>query len=254
MKNHLNHELMEQLFQQGKSYKEISKITGYNINSVSGWGLRSHGKLIDRNKSRRQSIPITDEQNEYLFGTLMGDGNLQLFNKNNNSVLGRTNHSIKQYTYCLYKQKVLSPLTYPVKLRTITLNGKEYNQCYFCFKPNTDLLNMYYLFYKNGKKDIPEDLSLLTPKAMAWWFMDDGTSSGKCSISIATCSFSLDGLLRLKKFLKDRYDIDVTIQKDFKIYFHADSAIKFYNLIKEYIIDDMLYKFKYIKTADLKLR
>ena len=91
-----------------------------------------------------------------------------------------------------------------------------------------------------------EDLTLLTPKAMAWWFMDDGTTSGKCSISIATCSFSIDGLLRLKEYLKTTYDIDITIQKDFKIYFPSNSAKKFYELIKDFIIPEMMYKFKYL--------
>ena len=106
----------------------------------------------------------------------------------------------------------------------------------------------------NNKKDVPNDLSLLTPRALAWWFMDDGTSSGKCSISIAACSFSLEGLLRLQKYLKSKYDISVTIQKDFKLYFHAESAIKFYNLVKDFIHEDMMYKFKFILTAGLKLR
>ena len=250
----LDHELMERLYQEGKSYKEIANILGYSKNSVSGWGIKKHGKLLDRNKSRRQAIPITQEQKEFMFGTLMGDGNLQLFNKNNNTVFGRTNHCIEQESYCIHKEKILQPLVYQTKYTVKKIGNKEYPSCYYCVRPNTNLLEMYYLFYKNGKKDVPEDLSLLTPRAMAWWFMDDGTASGRCSISIATCSFSLDGLLRLKDFLKKQYDIDITIQKDFKIYFSSKSAIKFYNLVKDYIIDDMLYKFKFIKSADLKLR
>ena len=250
----LNYELMEQLFQEGKSYKEIANILGYNRNSVSGWGIRTHGKLPDKLRSRRQSIPITQEQREFLFGTLMGDGNLCLFGKHKNTVFGRTNHCLEQEKYCIHKEKILQPLVYQTKYTSKKVDGKEYQSCYYCVKPNTNLLDMYYMFYKNGKKDVPEDLSLLTPKAMAWWFMDDGTASSRCSISIATCSFSLDGLLRLKDFLKRQYDIDITIQKDFKIYFSSKSAIKFYNLVKDYIIDEMLYKFKFVKSADLKLR
>lgn len=81
---------------------------------------------------------------------------------------------------------------------------------------------------------------------MAWWFMDDGTASGKCSISIATCSFSIEGLLRLKAYLKNNYDIDIIIRKDFKIYFLTESAKKFYELVKDFIIPEMMYKFKYL--------
>ena len=46
---------------------------------------------------------------------------------------------------------------------------------------------------------------------MAWWFMDDGYASSGCSISIATCSFSLEGILRLKDFLKKIYDLNIEI-------------------------------------------
>lgn len=251
----IDKELIDKLLKEGKSYKEIVEITGYNKNSVYVWCWKHYGKLEDKQKSRRQSIQLTESQKEFLFGTLMGDGNLQLFNKNKTSVIGRINHSIKQTQYCIYKQKLFDNISYPVKetIKYLKTTNKEYKQCYFCFKPNTELLQIYNLFYTNGKKDVPEDLSLLTPKALALWFMDDGTASSNCSISIATCSFSLEGLLRLKEFLKEKYNLNVTIQKDFKLYFSAESARKFYEITKPYLIPEMLYKFKYI-SADLKLR
>lgn len=255
MKDRLNRQWIINLVNSGKSYKEVVEITGYKKNSVYGLCRKLFGKMKDRNMYRRQSIPITQEQKEFIFGTLLGDGSLQRLGK---SIMGRTNHSIKQENYCKFKQYKLKDLTYKIGYSVHYLKDydKEYNQCYFCFKPNTELLPLYKMFYKNGKKDIPEDLTLLTPKAMAWWFMDDGTASSRCSISIATCSFSLEGLLRLQKYLKDIYDISITIQKDFKIYFSTESAIKFYNLVKDYVLEDMMYKFRYINTlsADLKLR
>ena len=249
MNDKLNHDWIEQLVQEGKSYKQVVEITGYNKNSVYGWCLKRYGKLKDVQGSRRQSIKLTQEQQEYIFGTLMGDGNLRLLGKNKQSVFGRINHSLNQLSYCIYKQNLLSNLTYSVK--HCKTQNKEYNKtyqlCYFCFKPNTELLPIYYSFYgENNKKDVPKDLSLLTPRAMALWFMDDGSASKNCSISIATCSFSLEGLLRLKDFLKETYDLNVTINKEFKLYFHAESARKFYNLVKDYIIEDMLYKFKFV--------
>lgn len=255
MRDKLNKQWIINLVESGKSYKEVVETTGYKRNSVYGLCRKIFGKMEDRNIHRRQSIPITQEQKEFIFGTLMGDGNLQKLGK---SIMGRTNHSITQENYCKHKQAKLKNLTYGTKYRTLHLNSnnKNYKQCYFCFKPNTELIPFYKMFYKDNKKDVPENLTLLTPKAMAWWFMDDGTASSRCSISIATCSFSLEGLLRLQQYLKDTYDILVTIQKDFKLYFNAESAVKFYNLVKKYITKDMMYKFKYINnsSADLKLR
>jgi len=248
MNNKLNHALIESLVLEGKSYLEVCEITKYNKNSVYGWCLKRFGKLSDRNKIRRQVIEISQKQKEIIFGTLLGDGNLR---KVKNSYWGRTNHSLSQQEYCLFKQKELLELTYSVAYSDKKLKqfpNKTYKQCYFCFKPNENLKYFYNAFYYKEKKDIPLDLTLLTPLALAIWFMDDGTASSKCSISIATCSFSLEGLIRLKEFLKLKYDLDIIIQKDFKIYFTADSGKKFFKLVKPYILESMLYKFKHVNT------
>ena len=68
MREKLNHELIEKLVNEGKSYKEIIEITGYKKNSVHGYCWKKFGKMQDRNKFRRQSIPISQEQKEILFG------------------------------------------------------------------------------------------------------------------------------------------------------------------------------------------
>lgn len=126
MRNKLNHEWINSLVAEGKSYKDVVEITGYNKNSVYGYCIKKFGKLEDRAKTKRQTIGITQEQKEYLFGTLMGDGNLQLFGKNKLSAFGRTNHSIKQLAYCTYKRNLLKDLVYDVKTTTTKAGGKEY--------------------------------------------------------------------------------------------------------------------------------
>lgn len=253
MRQKLNYQLIEKLINEGKSYKEITEITGYKRDSVYGYCWKTFGKMQDRNKFRRQSIPISQEQKEILFGMMMGDGHIQ---KVINSYQGRINHSIKQLEYCIYNKKLIDDLTYDVKFYSTTNKlypGKIYENCYFCFKPNESLKEIYNLFYYNKKKDVPLDLSLLTPRAMAIWFMDDGSANGRCTISIATCSFSIDGLLRLKNYLYEKYKLEVIINKEFKLYFKAESGRRFFHLIKDYMIDEMMYKFKYVNTsADLK--
>ena len=245
MGKRLNTVLLEELYNKNKSYKEIIEITGYNRNSVNGYFHRTKGPMEDSRKFRRNSLEINDIQKQILFGTLMGDGNLQ--KQKVKSYTGRYNHSIKQLAYCEHLRQKLGHLCSDVKFAdVIGSNGKIYNTCYFILKNNLNLEYFYNIFYKDKKRDVPLNLELLTPLAMAYWFMDDGTASGNCSISIATCSFSLEGLLRLKKYLKKTYDIDITIQKDFKIYFEAKSARIFYTLTKDYIIPEMQYKFKFI--------
>ena len=115
MRKKLDHEKINELVKSGYSYKEISELLDYNSNSVCGYCWKHFGKLEDRNKSRRQSIELTNNQKEFLFGTLLGDGNLQ---KTNSSFMGRTNHSIKQYDYCKFKQDIFQNISYPVKTTT----------------------------------------------------------------------------------------------------------------------------------------
>ena len=110
MREKLNHELITNLVKEGYFYKDIVEITGYKKDSVYGFCWKHFGKLKDRQACRRQSIPLTQEEKEFIFGTLMGDGNLTKCG--NNSIYGRTNHSIKQETYCKYKQNKLKNITY----------------------------------------------------------------------------------------------------------------------------------------------
>ena len=249
MRTILDKNLLENLYSKGISYKEIAEITGYSRNTVNGYFWRTKGKMEDPWKNKRNQIEILQEQKEILFGTLMGDGYIQKQCKN--SYLGRINHCIAQKVYCEHLTNKLLNLVSPVKNYFNHANGKTYHHCYFSLKNNYKLKEFYDLFYKNGKKDVPEDLSLLTPKAMAFWFMDDGYSSSGCTIGIATCSFSLEGLLRLKEYLFSTYGITVKITKEFKLYFPAESGRKFYLLVKDFIIPEMQYKFKDICVSKI---
>ena len=69
MRKKLDHEKINELVKSGYSYKEISELLDYNSNSVCGYCWKHFGKLEDRNKSRRQSIELTNNQKEFLFGT-----------------------------------------------------------------------------------------------------------------------------------------------------------------------------------------
>jgi len=192
------------------------------------------------------NIEITQEQKEILFGTLLGDGNLR-YNDSGKSVFGRMNHSASQEEYIKYKQSNLANLTSNVKSYKAKAGLKYYDSLYFTFKSNIQLNSLYHVFYDvNGKKHIPDDLSLLTPRAMAFWFMDDGTASNP-TIKIATCCFSMSDLLRLQTFLSEQYGIDTVITGERKLYFKAKTKKIFKTLVDPYIIESMRYKLKFIK-------
>ena len=79
--------------------------------------------------------------------------------------------------------------------------------------------------------------------------MDDGTKSGQ----IATHCFSYEEVNLLSSWLKNKFDINTTIQKQLKnytLYITAYSRFKFELLIAPYIIPSMRYKLKFSELAE----
>lgn len=81
---------------------------------------------------------------------------------------------------------------------------------------------LFYPMHENKglrrKKRIPKDIDkFLTPRALAYWFMDDGTYHTNKSVTrnyvFATHSFPLEDQETLVQALRDNFEIAATIQK-----------------------------------------
>lgn len=73
---------------------------------------------------------------------------------------------------------------------------------------------MFYRLDDNEKqyKIVPENLEdYLTPRALAYWYMDDGHKTPS-SFTIATHNFSYKEHLLLKQIFLNKYNIDITIR------------------------------------------
>lgn len=109
--------------------------------------------------------------------------------------------------------------------------------------------NYYYdLFYVNGVKIIPLNISeLLTPAGLAYWAMDDGTKHSN-GFDLSTHSFSLTEVKLLIKVLKENFDLNCTYHKkakeQYSIYIKTDSMNKFRALVTPYFHESLLYKLK----------
>lgn len=144
-----------------------------------------------------------------------------------------------------YERGYVSNLTPRLYTRIVNKNvyeGKEFNT--FTFR---SFFWIHKLFYSSGKKKLPSYESLytyLTPLALAIWIMDDGgfVISG---VRIATYNFSYNEHLIIVKVLKDKYDLDCTIQtidKKYCIYIKSKSLEKLRKIVDAYIISSMKYK------------
>jgi hypothetical protein len=89
---------------------------------------------------------------------------------------------------------------------------------------------------------------LLTARSLAYWAQDDG-SVDRSGFIFHTNSFTLTEVELLVKALKNKFDLNCSIQtrKDrvktpYFIYVKADSWNKFVNLIEPYVIPHFKYK------------
>ena len=105
------------------------------------------------------------------------------------------------------------------------------------------LLHSY--FYKGKTKIFSKDIfDLITPRALAIWFMDDGSNTQN-SYTISTHCFSEKEQKSIINFLKKRYDINATMVRDrskFKIALGRKEYQKLNAIIEPYIIPSMIYK------------
>ena len=103
----------------------------------------------------------------------------------------------------------------------------------------------------NKKKIVPKCIeTLLTKKAVAYWYMDDGTyhdnqKSGKRSYLFSTQGFEKSEVERLCEVLKKKFNICANVHKDkeyWRIYILSKSSQTFVDLIKDDIIQNFQYK------------
>ena len=190
---------------------------------------------------------ISPETEQMLIGSLLGDGGLQL-QKNCINAYFREDHSTKQKEYLKWKKKYLKKFD-PKFSETSTFDkrtNKYYHHAILWTAVNPILTNYYKLLYNGGKKKIGKNiLNKVGPMALAIWYCDDGSfgyinQNGK----IATYLSYEDNKL-ISDFLKKKFDINCTVNRDGKryhLYFSVKEIEKFLNLIKDHMPKCMNYK------------
>jgi len=201
----------------------------------------------------KESNSINDLKNtspllEIVFGSLLGDGKLEMPPRGKNARFGFTQGKNNE-SYFLSVLNLLSPICSGKHRENSYLDkrtGKVYTSLNFWSKALPLLNEFYYNFYTADKlKVVPLDLSLLTPLALAHWIMQDG-SKGTCrGLYLCTDCYSFDDVKRLSLYLTDKYNIKSSIHKsngNHRIYILAKSVEQVRVLVWPYMHNSMLYK------------
>lgn len=240
----------EELFNKGLSDYVIARELGMSPEGVFSHRIR-HGYIRD-SLVPAKAKPLTDFQKEVLIGILLGDASLRRNKRSLNTGISCA-HGISQKEYCEYKTQIFESIGAICKYHKRTTPDKRNGICYEDYTmvtpANPELNSWYEAFYPNGKKVIPVSLfNYFTAVSLAFMFMDDGYKAS-CSYSIATDCFDFDELKVFCNMLKEKLNLDTTIQKGNKIYIKACSRSHFEKLISPYLCDCMKYKLQVSRNS-----
>ena len=191
-----------------------------------------------------KKLDLNNIQKAVITGSILGDGYLEPNWSKTNYRLS-IGHSIDQKSYVLWKYDIFKNLVL-TKPRFKKVNSS------FVFRTvsHPEITRLRNIFYKNGKKIIPNNLfDHLSPLAIAVWFMDDGnlvkTGDKLKGFHLNTQSFSDEDNLKIKDLLSS-IDINCSLERNKGRYrigiWQKDSREMFIEIIKDSIINSMRYK------------
>lgn len=217
---------------------------------------------MDNTVGRLQSL-FPSHQLDVLIGSLLGDARLEcrsIGKRHPITARLRIHHSDKQKDYVFWKYEIFKDIVEkgPRKIMVWhdSKRNKNHYSWYFHSKSLENLGLPQKYFYRGKTKILPENVfDLITPRALAVWFMDDGSNTGN-SYTINTQCFSKEEQEKIVDFFKKKYNINAKIVKEysnFKIAIGRHEYQKLSDIIEPYIIPSMIYKIVNPRNDSVKL-
>jgi LAGLIDADG DNA endonuclease family len=206
---------------------ECKLIAIYGSNLGSNIGLRLSQQSLD-------NLYLTPLIQQILVGILLGDANIRKVGENGKPHI-QYNQGFIHLNHILYLSYLLSPILthYPTLVQQRDLS----TYLHLHTRALSSLIPLYELFIRNGVKKIsPSIVNWLTPISLAFWAMDDGSSTPE-GFYLNTHSFSYEEQIILQKALLYKFGLECNIHKhgkQFKLYIKAKSKLLFINLVKPY--------------------
>lgn len=193
--------------------------------------------------SRSFDLDLSPDQESVLIGTLLGDGCLAMHGHHARlHVKHKAAHrSLAEFKRSSFENYVSMPLhEFDQRLR-----GKRYPCVQFATRTHPVLTHWRTRFYVDARKQVPDDITdLLTPLAIAVWFMDDGAADHR-GVTIQTHSFDHVEVERLARALSEGFDIVATIRANKGhsfLYIGQHSLPAFEMIVRPFILEDFEYK------------
>ena len=199
------------------------------------------------------ALKLTTGQCEVLVGILLGDASLQT-ESNGKTYRLRISQSEKHKDYVFHLYEIFKNLTASPPISYVFTDsrnlGKQYRRWSFSTTQQACFRFYGQQFYGEGKKKVPKLIHRwLTPRSIAYWYMDDGAQKWKgksLAVRFCTDNFVYRDAKKLAQVLQDKYGLKVSLQKKklhWRIYISSYSYTTLKKYIFSYFIESMLYKF-----------
>lgn len=198
---------------------------------------------------RLQSL-FPSHQLDVIIGSLLGDARLECRSVGARSPITarfRVHHGIKQKEYVFWKYKILKNLVLKEPAEIVWDNPKRglHEVSWYFHTRSLREFGILHRYFYDGKKILPKYIfDMLNPRAIAVWYMDDGSFNGN-SITLNTQSFPKEEQVRIINFLRGTFGVNATIVKEYtnwKISIGVRHFRKFISVVEPYIIPSMTYK------------
>lgn len=239
-------EVLERLYlDEQKPTTEIAKILNTSVFNVNCYRKKYNIRKLER-WERFNVSKFSRLQKEYLLGSLLGDDHIR---KNGKYAYLQVIHSSKFKDYVKWKYGIWKKLVKSgVKSSISTCKNKKYPTHKFITSVHPDFMRFRKLFYPDDKKSIDLNiLKQLTPFSIAVWYMDDGYyRKERGRATLCTHSFSYKENLLIKKYFEETWrvksNIGITKYNKAFIWFNTENTIKFFQIIKDFILPSFNYK------------
>ena len=214
--------------------------------------IKNNKNLDSSSTISRECIgPHREDILSTLVGGLLGDCSAE---KRSNATRFSFRASSKNIRYIRSLHKLFAENGYcnpkiPEIREEIGQNNKVYYTVRFKTYSFTSLNYLYHAFYdEHNLKFVPVKIEqLLTNRALAIWIMNDGGRSGE-RLKLSTDGFTVEDVYLLQEAVYNRFKIRPTLQRHKEgrvLYFVKADREGVFNLVKDFIDDSMLYKFKF---------
>jgi len=210
----------------------------------------------------RLQFSFQPHQFDVMVGSLLGDARLECRSTGRRHPITarlRIQQSEKQREYVFWKYKILQSFVLRGPRRIMVWHDRKrptyHYSWYFHSKSMETLGSLQKVFYQGRTKVLPDGIfSLLTPRMLAVWFMDDGSYMGN-GFTLNTHCFSQREQRKIVRFLDERFHAKARIVPDrtkFKVFIPKKSSRDLMRAIQPFVIKSMIYKIAIPVTTSLR--